>query len=301
MNMEDDLTTNHTKNQFLSASQPKTADMSTFSHALFKATPVLLLLVSLTLMIFHHVGAIPVEKMRTTMMDAVSPVLTAASAPIVYTVEAIDEMTHISYLKAENIQLQDENDKLRKWYEQALTLQAENKSFRELLNVKVDATVNYITARIISDSGTSFIRSILLPIGSKDNIKKGSAVMSGYGLVGRVIETGKNSSRALLITDLNSRIPVIIQNTRIKAILAGKNQDLLKLERLPSDSGVSLGSRIVTSGDGGQLPAEIPIGIIVKKGADGVWVKLLSDISKLTYVQVVNVNVDDSLVKGEIH
>ncbi len=298
--MEDDLSTNHTKKEFLSTSQPKTADMSTFSHAIVKATPVLLLLVSLTLMIFHHVGAIPVEKMRTSMMDAVSPVLSVASAPIIYTVEMIDEMTHISYLKAENIQLTAENEKLRKWYEQALELQAENQSFRELLNVKVDATVNYVTARIISDSGTSFVRSVLLPVGLKDNVKKGSAVMSGYGLVGRVIESGRKSSRALLVTDLNSRIPVVIQNTRIKAILAGKNQDLLKLERLPTDSGVVVGSRVVTSGDGGQLPAEIPIGIIIKSGADGVWVKLLSDISKLTYVQVVNVNIDDALANGEV-
>ena len=179
-------------------------------------------------------------------------------------------------------------------------MQAENQSFRELLNVKADPTLTFVTARVISDAGGSFIKSVLLPVGGRDRVQKGNAVMSGHGLVGRVMEVGQSSSRVLLVTDLNSHIPVVLQGTRTKAILAGKNQDLMKLERLPPDSGMTVGTRVVTSGDGGQLPPDLPVGTIVSADADGVWVKPLADIDRLTHVQVVNVDIDQTLVTGEI-
>jgi rod shape-determining protein MreC len=125
-------------------------------------------------------------------------------------------------------------------------------------------------------------------------------VLSGRGLLGRVTEAGHQSSRVLLITDLNSRIPVIIQNTRTKAILAGKNEDLMKLERLPVDSGLEVGQKIVTSGDGGQVPADIPVGIISDVGPRGVWVKPVADLDRATYVQVINADIDQSFVTGDI-
>ncbi|MBI3441979.1 MAG: rod shape-determining protein MreC [Proteobacteria bacterium] len=269
--------------------------------ALFgRALPAILMMLAVTLMALHRMNSLPVERLRVALMDTITPVLTVISAPFISFVDSIDSVTTMRSLKAENIQLQEENIRLQQWYEAALKLQAENQSFRELLNVKADPTLNFVTARVISDSGGAFVKSALLPIGIADKVQKGNAVMSGHGLVGRVTEVGQRSSRVLLITDLNSRIPVIIQNTRTKAILAGKNQDLLRLERLPTDSGITTGARIVTSGDGGQLPADLPIGTIVSSGADGVWVKPLSDINRLTYVQVVNADLDQALSDGEI-
>jgi len=263
-------------------------------------TPAVLILLAATLMILHRADSLPTERLRTAMMDTAAPVLSAVSAPVSAAIDRIDSVTTLRDLKAENIRLEEENAKLRDWYESALKLQAENQSFRELLNVKADPSLTFVTARVIADVGGSFVKSVLLPVGAADKVQKGNAVMSGHGLVGRVTEVGQTSSRVLLVTDLNSRIPVIVQNTRIKAILAGKNQDLMKLERLPPDSGMTIGTRVVTSGDGGQLPADLPIGTIVSVNADGVWVKPLSDIDRLTHVQVVNADVDQTLVTGEI-
>ena len=251
-------------------------------------------------MILHRADALPVERLRTAVMDATAPLMAAVSAPVAAFVDNVDGVVALRDLKAENIRLQGENAKLQQWYESALRLQAENQSFRELLNVKTDPMMAFVTARVVSDAGGAFVKSVLLPVGEADKVQKGNAVMSGHGLVGRVIEAGDSSSRVLLITDLNSHIPVIIQNTRTRAILAGKNQDLMKLEHLPTDSGLVVGARIVTSGDGGQLPSDLPIGTIISTGADGTWVKPLSDISKLTHVQVVNMTADQTLVTGEV-
>ncbi|MCE9507330.1 MAG: rod shape-determining protein MreC [Alphaproteobacteria bacterium] len=278
----------------------KTTTVQIMPVVVLRAAPAVLILLALTLMMLHRADTLPVERLRTAMTDALTPALTAVSAPFNALVEQIDGVTTIRDLKAENIRLEEENAKLQQWYESALKLQAENQSFRELLNVKADPTLNFITARVISDAGGSFVKSVLLPVGVLDKVQKGNAVMSGHGLVGRVTEVGQRSSRVLLITDLNSRIPVLIQNTRTKAILAGKNQNLLKLERLPPDSGMTIGARIVTSGDGGQLPADLPVGTIVSTGENGVWVRPVSDIDRLSYVQVVNTDIDQALATGEI-
>jgi rod shape-determining protein MreC len=265
-----------------------------------RITPVVLILLCLTMIAFHKIDTQPIEKMQAAVGDVMAPALSAISRPFSSAIDSIDGMTSIRALKAENIRLTEENEKLQKWYEQALRLQAENKSFRELLNVRAEPDIRTVTARIVSDPGGAFVKSVLLAVGKKDGVHKGNAVMSGNGLVGRVTEAGARSARVLLLTDLNSRIPVVIQNTRTKAILAGKNTELLKLERLPIDSGVTVGQRIVTSGDGGLLPADIPVGIIVSADADGVMVKPLADTARATYVQVIDFGMDPSLENGDI-
>lgn len=262
--------------------------------------PALLIFLCVALMIFDRLDTAPVEKLQSTVTDVMAPALSAVSQPFVTVADSFEGLTTLRALKAENISLKEENAKLRKWYETALRLQAENGAFKDLLNVKADPAMTFVTARVVSDPGGAFVKSILLPVGARDNVARGNAVMSGQGLVGRVTEVGERSSRVLLATDLNSRIPVVIQNTRTKAILAGKNSELLKLERFPIDSGLIVGHRVVTSGDGGQLPPDIPVGTIVKVGADGVYVKLLADTGRMTHVQVINADMDSALATGEI-
>lgn len=265
-----------------------------------RATPAVLALLGVTLIAFHKADILPVEKMRVTLTDAMTPVLQAVSAPFNAVADNFEGVQTLRALKAENIRLREENAKLQAWYETALKLQAENKALHQLLNVKADPGLQFVTARIVSDPGGAFVKSVLLPVGSIDNVGKGNAVLSGQGLIGRVTEAGRHSARVLLINDLNSRIPVVIQNTRTKAILAGKNGDLLKLERLPPDSGLTAGQRIVTSGDGGQLPPDIPVGTIVSIGAEGVFVKPLADLHAASYVQVINTAYDPAMATGDL-
>ena len=221
-----------------------------------KATPVALLLLSFTLIAFHRAGALPVERLRVATADLMAPVLSAASQPFVTMADSFEGVRSYRALKAENIRLNEENTRLLQWYEAALQFRSENQSLHELLNVRADPDMSFVTTRVVSDPGGSFVKSVLLPVGTKDNVIKGNAVMSGHGLVGRVMEAGVHSSRVLLVTDLNSRIPVTIQNTRTRAILAGKNGDLLQLERLPIDSGLTVGSRVVTV-DGATLDGTV--------------------------------------------
>jgi rod shape-determining protein MreC len=265
-----------------------------------RATPVALVLLSLSLMFIHRMDVLPVEKLRAAAGDVAAPVLETVSRPFVRFADSFDALRSMRALKAENMSLKADNERLKQWYEAALKYQAENKSLHDLLNVKADPQISFVTTRVVADPGGAFVKSVLLPAGKNDGVKNGSAVMAGQGLIGRVTEMGARSSRVLLVSDLNSRIPVLIQNTRTKAILAGKNGELLRLERLPADSGLTVGSRVVTSGDGGLLPPDIPIGTIVSAGPDGAFVKPLADLDNVTWVQVVSANIDGSLSTGDI-
>ena len=97
---------------------------------------------------------------------------------------------------------------------------------------------------------------------------KGQAVVMNGGLVGRVIETGKSSSRILLLTDINSKIPVISIDSRERSILAGNNTENPKLLYMPKESKIVDGEVIITSGDGDMLPPGLMVGKATKL-ADG--------------------------------
>ena len=265
-----------------------------------RATPAVLVFLSLILMVLYRAHTLPVQKLRTAVMDVTVPVLSAVATPIGNFVSNVSGVASLQNLKAENIRLKAENARLQKWYEAALELKAENESFRQLLNVKADPAMSFVTARVVSDAGGAFVKSVLLPVGTRDHVQNDSAVLSGQGLIGRVVEVGTDASRVLLITDLNSDIPVIVQGTRTRAILAGENGALMRLERMPPDSGMTVGTQVVTSGDGGQLPAGLPVGTIVSVSAKGVWVKPLSDLDRLVYVQVVNAALNPALATGDI-
>lgn len=258
------------------------------------------LFLAVALMAISKIGPEATGRLRAFVTDMAAPVLSVASAPFVAISDSIDNMTQIRSLRAENMRLAAENLRLKEWYEKALYLEAENQSLREFLNLKKDPDLAYITTRIVSDSGGSFVKSFLVPVGSRDGVRTGQAVLSGKGLIGRVTEVGKSSARVLMITDLNARIPVIIQDTHQRAILAGRNNEHLFLERLPPGSGMTLGTRVVTSGDGGLIPGGLPVGVI--SGIDGsvVEVEPFSDPSRISYVQIVQSPEDPFLVTGDI-
>ena len=228
------------------------------------------------------------ENIRVLILDQLSPVIQVFAVPIQTITMTTRDMTGLSQLKAENKQLRVDNDKLQKWYQTALFLEAENQALKDLLNVKTAPDYTVISSRVLSDTGNRFARTLLLPIGYDDSIKKGQAVMAAKGMIGRIIETGKTTSRVLLLTDINARVPVLLSGTNQHSILSGNNTDHPELLYLDEDSTVTLGTQVVTSGQGGVFPAGLPIGEIVKTGDDGYGVKLFSDPKRLVFVSVLD-------------
>lgn len=240
------------------------------------------------LMLLGKADVLLVERMRAHVTDAVAPILDFASRPVASAKEMINEVRAMAALKSENDRLMNERARLLQWQAVARKLEAENKALKSLLNFKSGAETNFITARVIADAGGAFAHSIVLNIGKRDGVENGQAVVTGYGLVGRVAIVGNRSTRVLLITDLNSRIPVLVESTRTRAILAGNNSDQPKLIHLPPNARVPQGDRIVTSGHAGVFPPGIPIGVVASIGDKGMTVQPFVKRNALEYIRVID-------------
>ncbi|WP_339630484.1 rod shape-determining protein MreC [uncultured Sneathiella sp.] len=228
-----------------------------------------------------------VERMRTATTDIVAPILATISQPVDAFHQAVGRVQKLTSLIEENERLREENARLLKWQAVGRTLEQENENFRQLLNALSDPLVLPITARVVGDNGGPFVRTLLLNAGRRDGVRVGQAVVAPLGLVGRIAEVGERSARVLLLTDLNSRIPVVMEKSRHKGILLGDNSTSPILDFLPTTATVSPGDRIVTSGDGGMLPAGRPIGIVSSVTDRRIRVKAFADWTRLEYVSVL--------------
>jgi rod shape-determining protein MreC len=131
------------------------------------------------------------------------------------------------------------------------------------------------------------VRTVLVNVGARDGIKKGQAAIGEGGYVGRVAEVGQRAARVLLVTDLNSRLPVMLQEGGHRAVLAGDNSDLPRMEYLSGAAKPAVGQRVVTSGDGGLFPAGIPVGEVAAVGDGGVRVRPFVDLSRLEFLRIM--------------
>ncbi len=247
-----------------------------------------LVLAAATLMLLGKADVLLVERARIHITDSLAPILDVLSQPITSAVELADQVGVLIDLHAENDRLREERARLLHWQTVARRLDAENKAFRDLLNFKPVSDSTFITARVIADSSGAFANSLIVNAGSRDGIDKGQAAVTGEGLVGRIHGVGARSARVLLISDLNSRIPVLIESTNTRAILAGNNSERPYLIYPPSGVAVSLGNRIVSSGHGGAFPPGLPIGVVALISDGGIEVEPYVKRDRIEYVRVAN-------------
>jgi rod shape-determining protein MreC len=269
-----------------------TAPLRGFAH---RFAYVFLLAAALGILLLGKADPNIFQRARTTVTDMTAPVLDALSRPAVTVAHVIAEARELARLREENIILRAENERLLKWQNAARTLLAENRQLQELLGVAPSQDAKSVTARVIGDSGGAFVRSILVNAGQRENVRKGNAALSGNGLLGRVADVGDRSARVLLINDLNSRIPVVIERSRERAILAGDNSVAPRLLYLPITTSVQVGDRIVTSGHGGAFPVGLPVGVVSAISDEGVRVTPYADATNIEYVRLMDYGLEGIL------
>ena len=146
-----------------------------------------------------------------------------------------------------------------------------------------------IIAKVLSDKGSPFLRSIIINKGSKHKINLGMVVMDGAYLVGKVVEVNYLSSRVLLLSDLNSKIPVIVEPNAVFSILSGTGKDYGIIQYSKKYEDIKNESIIYTSGAGSLFKAGIPIGRMnINNLSDEKKVEFFSDFSQLKFVKVVS-------------
>ncbi|HLN24180.1 MAG TPA: rod shape-determining protein MreC [Patescibacteria group bacterium] len=247
-----------------------------------------LVMASFALMLLGKADTALVERIRLSVSDAVAPILDVMSRPAGTIAEVVSAVRELATLRAENVRLRDENSKLMHWQAAARQLDNENRALHIQLNFIPDPDPSFITTRVIDDTGGAFVHSMLINSGSRDGVRKGQAVIAGEVMVGRIMEVGQRSARVLLLTDINSHIPVMLETSRAKAILTGDNSDRPRLNMLSPNSNAAPGDRVVTSGHGGAFPPGVPLGVVSSVQDGVVRVEPFVHRHKLEYVTVVD-------------
>ena len=209
------------------------------------------------------------------------------STPGRMTTQASDYLRDYFFAASENRQLRLQVSDMQRLRDENVALRNLNERYRALLGFHTDPPVPMATARVVLDARGPFSDTRLADAGKERGVEVGNPVMNDRGLIGRVIGVTKGASRILLLTDVASRTPVLIDRTDGRAILTGDASAAPKLEYLRGQDPVRNGDRVLTSGDGGLAPRGLPVGTAVK-GFDGAWrVQLDADQASIDFVRIL--------------
>jgi rod shape-determining protein MreC len=226
------------------------------------------------------------NRARTAMTDWMRPLLVAVHAPIVQFDRWAGSVDELFTVYRENLRLKEENARLRQWHNVAVVMQDRVQRYQALLHAVPDPQVDSVLARVIGRANRPFLATMILDAGSAANVKPGQAVVDSRGMIGRIYLAGSRTSWVILLTDLNSRIPVTIAPGNRQAIMVGDNSAMPMLDTLSQIVTLKPGDQVVSSGDGGLLPPGLPIGTVVEQGGK-YRVALLADAATSEDVEIL--------------
>ena len=248
---------------------------------------VILFLSAFALMLVNKTDTVIIEKTSTVATDVISPAIDVLVIPAKMIAKVYDYFRDLKQIHKDNVRLREENRKLNILYDRFKSLEIENKLLSDLLNYVTPEESEFITARVIAEEGDAFSHSMIAYTGDAP-VKKGQVALSDKGVVGRVERVGNAYARIILITDINSKIPVMAEKTRIRGILSGDNTTMPRLIFIPLDADINVGDRIVTSGVAGVFPAGLPIGKVASDNKNEIRIKPFSSLEQLEYIKLVN-------------
>ena len=162
---------------------------------------------------------------------------------------------------------------------------AENKRLKETIE-EIKFSNEDVYAKVLLDKDSPFLKSFIINKGSKQKIKLGMAVLDKGYLVGKIIEVNFSTSRVLLLTDLNSKIPVNIEPGGIQSIMSGTGKEYGEIQYFKNQKNISEGDVVYTSGAGGVFKSGIPIGKINLNQNKNMQINYFTDFSQLRFVKI---------------
>ena len=201
---------------------------------------------------------------------------------ISYSFRAIEK--HIKFYENYN-STKEQLEKLKSKKYNVEFLEGENKRLKKVLE-DISYSSNAKIAKVLIDHQSPFLRSIIINKGSKDEIKKGMAVLHGYYLIGKVVEVNYTTSRVLLLSDLNSKIPIVIEPSSVHSILSGNGKKSGIIQYTKNNIPLKNGSVLYTSGTGSLFKPGIPIGKI-NNIEDISNVDFFVDLAQLRFVRIL--------------
>ncbi|HEY1857886.1 rod shape-determining protein MreC [Acidocella sp.] len=258
-----------------------------FRQALSRLTLPVMLMFSLGLVLIGRADQNFSDHLQIGLDDLLAPAYQLVDEPI----EAVEHgggiAGHLFDLDAENARLRAENATLLQWQGVAMALEAQNAALKASLNYVPSPAPHFFTGNVVADLGGVYARSVLveLPRSGEGDVV-GAVAMDGRGVAGRVVDAGDRAARVLLITDLNSRVPVAIGPTGQPAMMAGTNgPDPALLYWAPGHPPAE-GAVVLTSAVGGAFPPGLPVGVVHYDGQNDPEVLPLADLASLRLLRL---------------
>ena len=256
-----------------------------------KFSLISLIVLSIVIIVLSNFNFKPIQLVKLGINEVIYRSSYISSVPENKIKEVISKFkSHLSlYTNHQNELIKIENLDEIKVLNNILT--AENKRLRELIDESINS--EEIFARVIIDRESPYLKSIVLNRGSKDNVKIGMAIMDRNYLVGQIIEVNYSNSRALLLSDLNSKIPVIIQPPFLQAVASGtgKNYGIIEYTKDEyKENQIGKEAVVYTSGLGGIFKPGIPVGKITNNSEQ---LTFFSDFGQLSFVKIVEFKIGE--------
>ncbi len=245
-----------------------------------------LVLISIIILCLEYFKAGPVNQIRMITKDIIIKSSYVVSVPF-------KSISKTYSLLTDHFNMYDEYEKLKISETKNKNLILENNFFKQenqrlkkLIDEKNLYYEEFYVTKVLLDQRSPYLRSLLINKGFKHGIKLGAAVRSNSYFIGKVVDTNYLTSRILLISDLNSKIPIIIEPGSVSAILSGTgNNEFGEIEYLPEKNNVEEGGIVYTSGSDGVISSGIPIGKIVLDNNQP-KVDYFTDFTQINFVKV---------------
>ena len=244
-----------------------------------------LVILSIVLIFAETIETRPLNKVRSFVKDVVYRSATIVSFPLKSVNNFAGFLENHLNLYSNYNELIKENNELKNNISKTDFLELENSQLRKLIDEQIVSPSNLLSARVMIDKQSPYLNSFVINIGNNKGIKNGMAVLDGKNFIGRIVDVNFFSSRVLLVSDLNSKIPVLSEPSGSHAILSGHGTNEPTLEYLSKNNGIQDGDKIYTSGKEGIFTPGLVVGK-AKIEKNKIKVLLFADLDQITFVNI---------------
>lgn len=240
-------------------------------------TALIFLILAVTLLISARATSSGMNILNQMVMDATGMVQQYLLLPLDLVQGGRDRIQEMARLAEENQAMKDELLQLRPTGTAMEELRQENQRLRRLLDMPLEPGYRRLVARVVGESSSAFSRSFLINSGSFNGLTMDSVAVNDAGLAGRVVQLGEQTALVLALPDLNSRVPVLAQRSRVQGIITGSNGLHLELNYVPTGADIEEGDTLLTSGADGIFPKGLKVGTVesISSQADeGLFLKI---------------------------
>jgi rod shape-determining protein MreC len=227
-------------------------------------------------------------ELRAKSVNAVYSIASIASSPISLIKDGLDSIYEVKNIYEENQKFKEMQMLDSASFQEMVSMKLKIAQYEKLLNASRDIEFEFRTLRIVGDYSNNFNGTLIVNSGKKENVKVDMPVSGSNGIIGRISHVSENLSRVLLLSNINSRIPVIISDDGYHGMLIGQGRENPTVQFVEHIEKISIGDLVTTSGKGGIFPPFQMIGQVVSKKSNEIEISIFENISSLSHVKLLN-------------